>query len=147
STTYPAATILKMEQNFRSNANIVASANTFISYNKNRYSKNMIPFREQGNPIVYTVVEDAKDVYVHLVKKIKKINVKESIAIIYRNNFSAIPIIDTFDRLNIDCYVKEQKTKLKNNIIVLDILSILSLTKNPSDIGVFEKIYYKLKLY
>lgn len=147
SQTYPDATILKMEQNFRSVSNIITSGNTFISYNKNRYTKSMVSFREQGNPIVYTSVKDAQDLYAHLVKRIKKINTNETIAIIYRNNFSAIPIIDTFDRLNMNCYVKEQKTKLKNNIITLDILSILSLNKNPSDIDVFAKIYYKIKLY
>lgn len=147
SQTYPDAIILKMEQNFRSISNIITSANLFISHNKNRYPKSMKSFREEGNPIVYTIVEDAHNLYKHLVKSIKKISSDKSIAIIYRNNFSAIPIIDTFDRLHMSFYVKEQKTKLKSNIITLDILSFLSLHKNPSDIDIFSKVYYKLKLY
>lgn len=50
-THYPGAKVLLMEENFRSNANIVKAADTFIQKNTMRHEKHMYAARKAKEPV------------------------------------------------------------------------------------------------
>ena len=60
-TTYPDAAVIKLEQNYRSTANILAAANAIISNNKDRHSKKLWCAKGDGEKIIIKEVMDQGD--------------------------------------------------------------------------------------
>ena len=115
---YPKAKLLKMEENFRSTGEIVEHANRFISFNKQRYPKNMFTHNERGGPIEVKKLHDFADQYHAAIEAY--LAEPGTTAFIYRNNLSAVPIADILDRNDVDFYIKEHKARLKNNYVYFD---------------------------
>ena len=138
---YPKAKLLKMEENFRSTGEIVEHANRFISFNKQRYPKNMFTHNERGGPIEVKKLHDFADQYHAAIEAY--LAEPGTTAFIYRNNLSAVPIADILDRNDVDFYIKEHKARLKNNYVVSDVLAFFSLSFDPNDFAAFSRIFYK----
>ena len=138
---YPKAKLLKMEENFRSTGEIVEHANRFISFNKQRYPKNMFTHNERGGPIEVKKLHDFADQY-HAAIEAYLVE-PGTTAFIYRNNLSAVPIADILDRNDVDFYIKEHKARLKNNYVVSDVLAFFSLSFDSKDFAAFSRIFYK----
>lgn len=138
---YPKAKLLKMEENFRSTGEIVEHANRFISFNKQRYPKNMFTHNERGGPIEVKKLHDFSDQYHAAIEAY--LAEPGTTAFIYRNNLSAVPIADILDRNDVDFYIKEHKARLKNNYVVSDVLAFFSLSFDPKDFAAFSRIFYK----
>lgn len=146
--TYKDAKILVMGQNFRSTPNIVNLANMFIKKNKNRYDKNIYTENPVGEDVVIGSVIDEyqqSDYVINQVKSGKK--EYKQYAVLYRNNISAIAIIDKLHNANIPFYIKDEVTSFFNNRIVRDILNFIKVARNPRDIESFKRIYYKCSFY
>ena len=82
--------VIKLEQNYRSHANILEAANVLISNNRNRLGKNLWTAEGGGEPLrVYeapTDVEEAKFIVSEIQQlKTEGINLRE-IALLYRSN-------------------------------------------------------------
>ncbi len=146
SETYPEAKVLKMEENFRSEWEIVEKANHFIKQNKKRYEKNMFCANRTADCIYDMELPDYSYQYGEIVKLVQQLGANETMAVLYRNNESALPLIDLFDKQGIPFYVKEHRASFFNHFIVRDILSFFRLSKNPNDLEAFKNIYYKLYL-
>lgn len=58
---FPGAKTVKLEQNYRSTANILAAAHSVISHNRGRKSKKLWTDSEDGKKIVYYNADDEKD--------------------------------------------------------------------------------------
>lgn len=138
---YPKAKLLKMEENFRSTGEIVEHANRFISFNKQRYPKNMFTHNERGGPIEVKKMHDFADQYHAAIEAY--LAEPGTTAFIYRNNLSAVPIADILDRNDVDFYIKEHKARLKNNYVVSDVLAFFSLSFDSKDFAAFSRIFYK----
>lgn len=138
---YPKAKLLKMEENFRSTGEIVEHANRFISFNKQRYPKNMFTHNERRGPIEVKKLHDFADQYHAAIEAY--LAEPGTTAFIYRNNLSAVPIADILDRNDVDFYIKEHKARLKNNYVVSDVLAFFSLSFDPKDFAAFSRIFYK----
>ena len=138
---YKDGTVLKMEQNYRSVQNIVKQANHFIKDNKSRYDKNMFTENSVGDEIKHTILKDYSKQYEYL-KNIAE-NPKCQTAILFRNNESAIPIIDMLQKNNIDFYMREHDSPFFNHFIVNDIVNIINFSYDFNNSDIFEKIYYK----
>ena len=138
---YPKAKLLKMEENFRSTGEIVEHANRFISFNKQRYPKNMFTHNERGGPIEVKKLHDFSDPYHSAIEAY--LAEPGTTAFIYRNNLSAVPIADILDRNDVDFYIKEHKARLKNNYVVSDVLAFFSLSFDSKDFAAFSRIFYK----
>lgn len=141
---YKNATILKMEQNYRSNKDIVQKANDFIKQNKQRYDKEMFCESENENSVEVIRLADYSQQYEKTVELIESLPKEKSIAIIYRNNESAIPIIDLFYKKNQSFYIKEHKLTYFSSFVVRDIVAFLLLAFDLKDINSFKQIYYKM---
>ena len=144
---YPNAKVFFMEQNYRSTKNIVSVCDSFIKQNQKRYKKNLFTENESVNPVTITKLKRQEDQYEYILDEIKKTMNYAETAILFRNNISAISIIDYLDKHNIPIYMKDTKMHFFNHWVVLDIISFFNLAMDEGDQRSFEKIYYKMNAY
>lgn len=144
---YPSGKIFYMEENFRSSKNIVSVCNKFIKQNTLRYNKNLFTANKNIRPITIVKVENMLDQYDYLVQEIKEHEDYKNTAILYRNNISAIGLIEFFERNSIPFYIRDSKIHFFNHWVVDDILSFLRLAHDDKDMETLEKIYFKMKGY
>lgn len=139
---YPNANILLMETNYRSTGSIVLRANAFIKQNKKRHDKNMTAFNDIGQTPQNTVLKDCSRQYNYLLKA--AINCKCETAVLYRNNESAIPIINILEMNAVPYRIRENEALFFTHFIVTDIVDILSFADGCNNTAIFENIYYKI---
>jgi len=141
---YPEGEILLMEKNYRSTRDIVARANQFIKRNRQRHDKNMCADSTVDIPVKAIVLKDAKYQYNYIMKMIE--NSDEELAVLYRNNESALPVIDLFEKNGITYRLKENDGVFFSVNCIYDILSILMFAFTPDDASLFLEFYYKIGL-
>ncbi|SFQ30495.1 DNA helicase-2 / ATP-dependent DNA helicase PcrA [Lachnospiraceae bacterium XBB1006] len=139
------AKVLVMNTNYRSNAHIVRAAQTVIGNNKGRHEKHMEPAREPGQGIRFVTLNQRANQYQYLAKVAE--NATSQVAILYRDNESAVPLVDLLDRQGIAYRLKNAEAAFFTNRVVKDILSILMFAKHPKDTELFYSFYYKIGLY
>lgn len=139
---YPHAKVLYMEQNYRSRAPIVQAADTFIQRNQNRRPKHMRPTRGSGPAVREISVYDRLKQYRYLCKVAE--NCTTETAVLYRDNDSALPLIDQMDRQGIPYRCRQVESLFFTNRVVRDITDIIRFAQDPTDGTLFETLYYKL---
>ncbi len=98
-----------MEQNYRSTKNIVHISNKFIKQNSLRYNKNIFTENDYLEPINIVKVNTIEEQYKYLLDDISSHKDYANSAILYRNNISAIGIIEYLDRHDIPFYMRDNK--------------------------------------
>ncbi|MDR1300079.1 MAG: ATP-dependent helicase [Oscillospiraceae bacterium] len=142
----PAATLL-MERNYRSTGEIVKRSNDFISQNSDRYKKRMVTLRPWGAPIRHTVAADYTLQYHYIAEVAADAAANgEEVAVLYRNNDSAIPIIDALDRVGAVYSGGPPDSSFFTHYIARDIANIIRFALSPGDAGLFASIYRQLDL-
>lgn len=144
---YPKASILKMEQNFRCPPAVVEAAACLIGHNRMRYPKKMFTHRPDTGPVKVTQLPQAEEQPQYLLQALSALPPGKTAAILYRNNPSAVGLIDLFDRKGLPFYIKDHKTTLRRQTLTQDILCILNLYYSPWDLDSFSRVYYKLGAY
>lgn len=144
---YPDAKVFFMEENYRSTKNIVSVCNSFIKQNKNRYEKKLFTQNEGLNPVTIAKLKNQEDQYQFILDDINKTSNYSQTAVLFRNNLSAISLVDYLNRFNIPVYMKDSKLSFFKHWVVLDIISFFKLAIDQSDDSSFEKIYYKMNAY
>lgn len=142
---FPGAQVLKMEENFRSVKQIVERTNLFIAENKERYPKNMFTNNGAGKGIEVPKLSDLSEQYRCVVQA--ALEESGTVAAIFRNNFSAVPLADVLERNGIDFYIKDQKSKVTGNYVVKDIQAFFALSYDANDFEAFQRIFYKTGSY
>lgn len=145
---YPNSKILFMDQNFRSTSSIVNLANKFIKCNKNRYNKEIYTNNEEGEKVKVLSAKNEKEQLDIIINSIKE-NTKPygDYAILYRNNISAISVVERLNNENIPFSIKDEVSSFFNNFIVNDVLNFVRFAINPNDLDSFRQIYYKTMSY
>lgn len=141
-TVYPHAKVLYMEQNYRSTRQIVAAADAFIQKNQNRRPKHMRATQGDGPAVRAHAVYDRQKQYDWLCKLAQ--DCATETAILYRDNDSALPLIDRLDRLGLAYRCRQVDSLFFSNRVVRDITDIIRFAQNPYDGETFLRIYYKL---
>ncbi|SES76837.1 DNA helicase-2 / ATP-dependent DNA helicase PcrA [Salinibacillus kushneri] len=144
---YPDATVLKMEQNYRSSKEIVNIANQFIKRNKNRYDKQMFTENPAKNQVQLTTLQDFREQSDYLVDNISHLENYRDVAILYRNHSSSIPLIDAFERARIPFYMKDPDNRFFSHWIVKDVLNFMRLAFDIRRTDIFERVYGKFHWY
>ena len=145
---WPGAKVLLMEQNYRSTPQIVAVADEFIKRNKTRRDKHMNAHKEAGSEIVIQPCSSRLSQYVMLANMAAEANKeKHQTAILYRNNDTALPIIDELDRRGIAYQAKGVDGLFFTCKTVNDVTSFFNLVKHPDDKKSFLRLYYKIGLF
>ena len=139
---YPKAKVLYMEQNYRSTREIVALADKFIQKNQNRHPKHIRATRDSGPRPREISVYDRQAQYKYL-RKIAETCEQET-AVLYRDNDSALPLIDLLDRSHIPYRCRQVESLFFSNRVVRDITDIIRFAMAPDDGDRFMEIYYKL---
>ena len=137
--------ILRMERNYRSTYQIVERAQTFISQNKGRYEKNMTAERGVGEDVQLISAASREEQYIKLLDIAG--NVKNETAFLYRDNESAVVLVDLFLRYNIPFKLRKPEMNFFEVNVVKDIISYLSLAINPYDARQLNQICNKGILY
>lgn len=138
---FPDAKILFMEQNYRSTDEIIAAANAFVSRNRFRHPKTMQATHGCGRPIqlISTANRMAQYQYLFAVAQ----NCEGETAVLYRNNDSALPLIDMLERNGISYNCKNFDDTFFSHKVINDITDIIHFAYNQHDADTFMRIYYK----
>ena len=139
--TYPNARVLLMEENYRSTPEILRLADGFIQKNRDRHPKTIRPTRANGADVHLITAADRAAQYAWLTHVAAGSSGRT--AILYRNNDSALPLIDLLDRQGIAYRCKQMDDSYFSHRIVTDILDIIAFARDTQNAEVFLRIYYK----
>ncbi len=130
------ATVIKLEENFRSTPNILEVADRLIAVNKSRKQKKLIPTRPSGQDVVVNVFEDEKDEAQGIVRQIKLLTDKDvslnDIAVFYRVNSQSRVLEEAFIRNKI-LYQIVRGVEFYRRKEIRDMLAYLKILVNPDD--------------
>ena len=141
---YADATVVKLEQNYRSTKTILQAANDVIENNINRKDKTLWTQNQTGEKIVYYRAQNANDEAYYVVKQIQQqIQEKQrnfgDFAILYRTNAQSRMIEETFVKANIP-YKLVGAHKFYERKEIMDVLAYLKLAANPKDSMSFSRV-------
>ena len=142
---HPGAKELVMDQNYRSNAKIVAAADCFIQHNKLRHRKHMVPTKAEAAEIHYISLRNRAAQYSYLLKVAQ--NHEVGTAVLYRDNESALPLIDQLERQQVPYRIKSTDMAFFTHRVVTDVTNIMRFALNPYDTELFLRIYFKCQTY
>ncbi|WP_232324817.1 ATP-dependent helicase [Halobacillus mangrovi] len=145
--TYREATVMTMSQNYRSSQEIVKASNQFIKRNQNRYPKEMFTNNPSAQPIEIKSMRNYEDQLQYVTEEIRKSGGTEEVAVLYRNNASAVPLADKLDKAGIDFYMKDIDAKFFKHWIVEDMLNFMRFSYNKSRVDILERIHTKFNAY
>lgn len=132
------ATMVKLEENYRSCENILEVANQLIENNTQRIDKVLKPTRSAGEPISLFKADDEgveADFVINQIRNLANNNPDVnwgSFAILYRTNAQSRPFEDLLVRYQIP-YTVVGGFKFYDRKEIKDILSYLKAVNNPSD--------------
>lgn len=138
---YPGAKILLMEKNYRSTRQIVEAADRFVQKNRNRHPKHMSSVRGEGGPVRNIPLYNRREQYTYLVKTAQ--SCRQETAVLYRDNDSALPLIDLLQRKGIPFRCRQMDATFFSNRVVRDITDVIRLARDPMDDALFMRLYYK----
>ncbi len=138
---HPGAQVLYMEENYRSSGEIVRHADALIARNRSRHQKTMRTSRPDGEKLRHTKLPDLRMQPDYLCTLAAD---GVQTAILYRNNDSAVPVIDALTRRGIPYRCRETDSLFFSHFIVRDLTDILRFAFDPCDAALFSNIYYKL---
>ncbi len=141
---WPGAKVLMMETNYRSTKSIVEAADAFIQRNESRRPKHMRTDNPQGAPIRKVALADYNRQYNYLLKVAQ--NCREQTAVLYRNNDSALPLIDLLEREGVPYACRQREGFFFTSPIVRDVTDMLEFAFDDANWERFLRFYYKLDL-
>ena len=142
---HPGAKVLLMEENFRSTGSLVGAADAFIQKNTLRHDKSMHTSRERGLPVREISLKGRRAQYTYLAKAAR--DCESSTAVLYRNNESAVALVDLLDCEGIPFRIRNAEMGFFTHRTVMDIRCVLRLCIDPADREAFLRIYYKFDFY
>lgn len=131
-------TMIKLEENYRSVANILQAANHLIEHNNERIDKVLRPTKGEGAPIHCECCDTETDEAYFVARTIKVLGSQSlepqwgRFAILYRTNAQSRPFEEALVRANIP-YTVVGGLKFYERKEVKDILAYLRLLQNPQD--------------
>lgn len=140
---YPDARVVKLEQNYRSTANILNTANAVIANNEGRKDKTLWTDKEDGEKITFTKYNDEyreAEGTVSKIKSVKRMGVSYgSMAILYRTNAQSRVLEEKLIYENVP-YKLVGGTNFYARKEIKDIVSYLKVLANPSDANALKRI-------
>lgn len=133
--------------NYRCPQNVVKYAMTLIEYNQIRLEKPIQSFKKTDGKIVDMVCKSYSEQINEVSSVIHALNKNDlnDTAILFRNNMSAIPLIDMLYESGIDFYVRGDRfMAFFNNWLFADIMRLLRLFHDPSDKETFVSLASRL---
>ena len=143
--TFPGAELVRLEQNYRSTARILAAANAAISENRDRKGKTLFTEREDGDLLRVVSAVDEMDEARTVVSDIEARQLEQpqlanrDFAVLYRTNAQSRALEEAFRRRGLP-YQIVGGVRFYERREIQDALAYLRLIANPRDRGAFERI-------
>ena len=140
---FPAAKVIKLEQNYRSCGNILTAAHSVIKNNRGRKPKKLWTDRDEGSKIVYSRLDSDKEEARYIASEISLLEGPErsydDFAILYRNNAQSRLFEEALRKRGIPyqilsgfSFYERKETK--------DMISYMRLVVNPDDEMAFLRV-------
>ena len=140
---YPHASVVKLEQNYRSVANILDAANAVIANNRNRKAKKLFTDSGAGDKIGVYTATDERDEGRWIAGEIEKLKSAGSsyidMAVFYRTNAQSRMLEDMLLRAGVP-YRIVGGTRFFERMEIRNVMAYLSVVVNPADDVSFERI-------
>lgn len=137
------AKLIKIEKNYRSDANILHAANAVIQNNQNRQGKNLVPTKQANNLIfAYNAFNDEEEsgFIAHEIKKLRRNNIQyKNMAILYRTNGQSRSIEKALTAQNIP-YIVYGGFRFFDRQEIKHAMAYLRLAHNPLDNMAFLRV-------
>ncbi len=134
---YPNATVILLEQNYRSTQNILAAANAVVSRNSGRKPKNLWSEAGDGPPITGYVANNEHDEAAFVAEEVDRLSDEGlaspgQVAVFYRTNAQSRVFEEIFIRVGLP-YRVVGGVRFYERREVRDLLAYLRLIANPAD--------------
>ena len=133
---YPDAVVIKLEQNYRSTANILDAANQIIAHNEGRKEKELWTQDGEGEKINLYMASDERDEAAWICQRIRRLQREGTpygnIAILYRMHALSRVLEETLMRAGIPYHVYGG-TRFYDRKEVRDVLAYLRVIQNLTD--------------
>jgi DNA helicase-2/ATP-dependent DNA helicase PcrA len=134
---YPDATVILLEQNYRSTQNILAAANAVVAQNRGRKPKNLWSAAGAGPPIVGYVADNEHDEAAFVAEEVDRLTdageaTPGQVAVFYRTNAQSRVFEEVFIRVGLP-YRVVGGVRFYERREVRDLLAYLRLIANPAD--------------
>jgi DNA helicase-2/ATP-dependent DNA helicase PcrA len=140
---HPDATVVKLEQNYRSTQTILSAANGVISNNRGQMAKNLWTDLGEGDPIRVRELADehaeARFLAAEIERMVDEGVSRSEIAVFYRTNAQSRVLEDMLVRAQIG-YQVIGGTKFYERAEIRDAVSYLTFMVNPQDANAFTRI-------
>ncbi|MBQ5813556.1 MAG: ATP-dependent helicase [Clostridia bacterium] len=136
--------ILLLEENYRSNSEIVAAADAFIRKNSMRHPKRMISVRGKGGSLREISLFERRGQYKYLLKVAS--DCSEKTAVLYRDNDCALPLIDLLEREKLPYRCRQPELGFFRHRAVRDASQLIEFSNDTTNADLFLEIYYKLSV-
>ena len=134
---YPEATVILLEQNYRSTKNILAAANAVIENNLTRKKKALWTDNPTGDPIIIYEGATEKNEASYIVREVERLHTMfhvkyGDIAVLYRTNAQSRNIEEAFYATGIP-YAMVGSVRFYDRREIKDIIAYLRVIYNPRD--------------
>jgi len=134
---YPDATVIKLEENYRSTGRILAAANDLINCNRERFEKTLIATRGPGEPIRFYQAPNEDEEAGFIVKQIQRLQEQQELkwgdfAILYRTNVQSRLFEQKLVQARMPYHVVGG-FRFYDRREIKDLLGYLSVLSNPQD--------------
>src|SRR6201984_2700565 len=134
---FPGATVILLEQNYRSTQNILAAANAVVSRNAGRTPKRLWSDAGDGPPIVGYVADSEHDEAAFVAEEVDRLTdegeaTPGQVAVFYRTNAQSRVFEEVFIRVGLP-YKVVGGVRFYERREVRDLLAYLRLIANPAD--------------
>ncbi|MDO4799797.1 MAG: UvrD-helicase domain-containing protein [Bacillota bacterium] len=138
---FPGATVVMLEQNYRSTGNILDLANSVIEQNPDRRKKALWTAGGEGDLVRYYNAHDDREEATFVAREIRSLRDTDrgEICVLYRTNAQSRPFEEAFRREGI-AFKIVGGLKFFDRKEVKDVLAYLRLIVNPSDDISFERV-------
>jgi DNA helicase II / ATP-dependent DNA helicase PcrA len=140
---YEDATVIRLEQNYRSTETVLAAANAVIANNRERLGKTLWTDLGEGDPVVVRELDDehaeARFVAGEIQRLVDEGISRAEVAVFYRTNAQSRVLEDTLVRAEI-AYQVVGGTKFYERAEIRDAISYLTVLANPQDAVSFTRI-------
>ena len=140
---FPGAKVIKLEQNYRSTANILEASQKIINNNKTRTDKTLFTEAEKGEPVEIESLRDETEEARYVARKInllmRKYTDYSDFAVLYRTNAQSY----TFEKIFIENHIPYKivgGVRFYDRKEVKDVLTILKLVMNQHDKVSLERV-------
>jgi DNA helicase-2/ATP-dependent DNA helicase PcrA len=137
------ASVIRLEQNYRSTQTILSAANAVVLNNRARKSKTLWTDLGQGDPVHVRELEDEHAEARFVVNEIERIvdegGSRDEVAVFYRTNAQSRVLEDMLTRYKLP-YQVIGGTKFYERAEIKDAMAYLTLLVNPHDVVAFQRV-------